>query len=76
VKSVQNGIIGATSQQYPLKMAQLGVEAIAKYAKDKTTPTTSPGLDFFDTGVKLVTDKKVPGVDSITSAEGLKVCWG
>jgi fructose transport system substrate-binding protein len=76
IKSVQSGVIGATSQQYPLKMAQLGVEAIAKYAKDKTTPTTSPGLDFFDTGVKLVTDKQVSGVPSITSAEGLKVCWG
>jgi fructose transport system substrate-binding protein len=76
VKNVQSGVIGATSQQYPLKMAQLGVEAIAKYAKDKTTPTTSPGLEFFDTGVKLVTDKKAPGVESITSAEGLEVCWG
>jgi len=76
VKNVTDGIIGATSQQYPLKMAQLGVQAVSKYAKDKTTPTTSEGLDFFDTGVALVTDKKVSGVDSITSAEGSKVCWG
>ena len=76
VKSVKSGIIGATSQQYPLKMAQLGVEAVSKYAKDKTKPSTSPGLDFFDTGVKLVTDKKVAGIDSITSDEGAKVCWG
>ena len=29
-----------------------------------------PGLDFFDTGVALVTDKPVAGVDSITSDEG------
>jgi fructose transport system substrate-binding protein len=76
VENVKSGVIGATSQQYPLKMAQLGVEAIAKYAKEGTTPTTSPGLEFFDTGVALVTDKPVPGVKSITSAEGLKVCWG
>ena len=76
VKNVQSGVIGATSQQYPLKMAQLGVEAVAKYAKDGTTPTTSPGLEFFDTGVALVTDKQAAGVKSITSAEGLKVCWG
>jgi fructose transport system substrate-binding protein len=76
VKSVGSGVIGATAQQYPVKMAELGVQAVSKYAKDKTTPTTSQGLDFYDTGVKLVTDKPVAGVDSITSAEGSKVCWG
>src|SRR3954447_16158024 len=76
VKSVGSGVIGATAQQYPVKMAELGVQAVSKYAKDKSTPTTSPGLDFYDTGVKLVTDKPVAGVDSITSAEGSKVCWG
>ena len=31
---------------------------------------------FFDTGVALVTDKAVPGVESINSEEGLKLCWG
>jgi fructose transport system substrate-binding protein len=76
VKEVTDGVIGATSQQYPLKMAQLGVKAIADYAKDGTKPSTSPGLDFYDTGVQLVTDKAVSGVESITSAEGAKVCWG
>ncbi|MFB9378703.1 substrate-binding domain-containing protein [Kineococcus gynurae] len=76
VKEVTDGIIGATSQQYPLKMAELGVKAIADYAKDGTKPSTSPGLDFYDTGVALVTDKPVDGVESITSAEGSKVCWG
>ncbi|MFB9376199.1 substrate-binding domain-containing protein [Kineococcus gynurae] len=76
VKEVTDGVIGATSQQYPLKMAELGVKAIAAYAKDGTKPTTSPGLDFFDTGVTLVTDKPVDGVESITSEEGSKVCWG
>ena len=29
VKSVKDGTIGATAQQYPLKMATLGMEAIA-----------------------------------------------
>jgi fructose transport system substrate-binding protein len=76
VNQVKTGIIGATSQQYPLKMASLGVEAIAKFAKDGTKPKTSPGLEFFDTGVKLVTDKQVSGVDSIDTTEGAKVCWG
>jgi fructose transport system substrate-binding protein len=76
VKQVKDGVIGATSQQYPLKMASLGVEAIAKFAKDGTKPATSPGLDFFDTGVALVTDRKADGVESIDTAEGTKVCWG
>jgi len=76
VSEVKSGVLNATAQQYPVKMAQLGVEAIAKYAKDKTKPTTSPGLDFFDTGEALVTDKPQDGVESITSDEGSKICWG
>jgi len=76
VKSVKDGVIGATSQQYPLKMATLGMEAIAKFAKDGTKPSTSEGLDFFNTGVALVTDKPADGVKSITTDEGSKICWG
>lgn len=76
VNSVKDGTIGATSQQYPLKMATLGMEAIAKIARGGEKPKVTEGLDFFDTGVALVTDKKVEGLDSITSEEGLKVCWG
>ncbi|GAA3566939.1 sugar ABC transporter substrate-binding protein [Microlunatus spumicola] len=76
VENVQNGTIGATSQQYPLKMAQLGVEAIAKIARGGEKPAVTPGLDFYDTGVKLVTDKKVDGLDSIDTTEGLSLCWG
>lgn len=76
VKSVKDGIIGATSQQYPLKMATLGMEAIAKIARGGEKPKTSEGLDFFDTGVALVTDKKAEGVESISSDEATKICWG
>ncbi|RYZ32068.1 MAG: sugar ABC transporter substrate-binding protein, partial [Propionibacteriaceae bacterium] len=36
----------------------------------------TPGLDFFDTGVALVTDKPVDGLDSITSDAASKICWG
>ena len=74
VKSVKDGTIGATAQQYPLKMATLGMEAIAKIARGGEKPTTG-GLDFFNTGVALVTDKPAEGVDSITD-EALKICWG
>lgn len=76
VKSVKDGIIGATSQQYPLKMATLGMAAIAKIARGGEKPKTSDGLSFFDTGVALVTDKPADGVESITSEAGSKICWG
>ena len=76
VKSVTDGVIGATAQQYPLKMATLGMEAIATIARGGEKPKTSDGLDFFNTGVALVTDKPVDGLESITSAEGAKICWG
>ena len=76
VRNIRDGVIGATSQQYPLLMASKGVEAIAAWAKNKAKPTNTPGKDFFDTGVKLVTDKPAAGVDSIDVDEGLNLCWG
>ena len=57
VKEVGQGIFGATSQQYPSKMAQLGMAAIVKLVKTGQKPTVSNGLDFFNTGSQLVTDK-------------------
>ena len=74
--SVKSGVIGATSQQYPLLMASKGIEAIVAFAKDGTKPTVTEGLSFFNTGVNLVTDKPVDGVPSISVAEGLELCWG
>ena len=76
VKNVQAGVIGATSQQYPLLMASMGVQAVVDYAKTGKKPQPTPGKKFFDTGVSLVTDHPVPGVPSISTAEGLKKCWG
>ena len=73
---VKDGTIGATSQQYPLKMAELGVEAIKKIADGGEKPAVTPGLDFYDTGVALVTDKPVSGLESIDTAEASKICWG
>ena len=75
-KNVQEGVIGATSQQYPLDMAAQGVEAIAQFAKDGTVPQPSEGLDFVNTGVNLVTDEPQDGVPSISVQEGLDRCWG
>jgi fructose transport system substrate-binding protein len=76
VASVASGVIGATSQQYPLLMASLGVEAVAAFAKDGTKPAASEGLSFYNTGVNLVTDKPAEGVPSIDSAKGTELCWG
>ncbi|MGD1886922.1 MAG: sugar ABC transporter substrate-binding protein [Cohaesibacteraceae bacterium] len=76
VQNVADGVIGATSQQYPLLMASLGIEAIAAWASDGTAPAATEGKDFFDTGVALVTDQPVDGVESIDTAEGTARCWG
>ncbi|MEL6965110.1 MAG: sugar ABC transporter substrate-binding protein, partial [Pseudomonadota bacterium] len=76
VQNVADGVIGATSMQFPLLMASLGIEAIANFAKDGSLPENTEGLDFFNTGVELITDQPVEGVPSLTSAEGLEKCWG
>ncbi|MCA0271276.1 MAG: sugar ABC transporter substrate-binding protein [Proteobacteria bacterium] len=76
VANVKDGVIGATSQQYPMLMASKGIEAIAAFAKDGTKPAPTEGKDFFDTGVALITDKPVDGVESIDSAKGTELCWG
>ena len=76
VKNVAAGVIGATSQQYPLLMASKGIEAIAAFGKDGTKPKTTEGLTFMNTGVNLITDKPVDGVKSIDTKEGLAKCWG
>ena len=76
VQNVADGVIGATSQQYPLLMASLGVEAVKAWADTGEKPANTPGKDFFDTGVSLVTDKPADGVESISVAEGTDRCWG
>jgi fructose transport system substrate-binding protein len=76
VQAVKAGQLGATSQQYPLKMAQQGVAAVAAYAKDGTKPQATAGKTFVDTGVTLITDQPQSGVDSKDTTFGLANCWG
>ncbi len=76
VANIADGVIGATSQQYPLLMASKGVEAIAAWAKDGTKPANTDGKDFFDTGVTLITNTPVDGVESIDAVKGAELCWG
>ncbi|NVK41379.1 MAG: sugar ABC transporter substrate-binding protein [Oceanospirillaceae bacterium] len=76
VDNVKAGIIGATSMQFPLRMASMGVDAILEFAKTGTRPEASEGLDFVNTGVELITDQPVESLESKSSAEGLELCWG
>ncbi len=71
VRNVKAGVIAATAQQYPLRMAELGVEAAVEFARSGKRPTK-----HVDTGVTLITDHALPGVESKDTAFGLSACWG
>ncbi len=71
IKDVGAGVIAATSQQYPLKMAAMGVAAGVDYAK-----TGKKVSGYTDTGVTLIAAKSVTGVDSKDVKTGTDLCWG
>jgi fructose transport system substrate-binding protein len=71
VAGVVDGRIAATSQQYPLLMASLGVEALAHYALTGESP-----VGYTDTGVTLITANPVEGVESEDTDFGTANCWG
>jgi fructose transport system substrate-binding protein len=75
VTAVKNGQIAATVMQFPSKMAIAGVDAAVAFAKDGTKPTV-PATGYIDTGVQLVTDKPLGGLDSKDTTWGLDNCWG
>lgn len=80
VEAVQSGSIQATSQQYPLRMATLGVEAIVEIANGGDAPAnTSDDGTFFDTGVALCTDDPMDTV-TVADQEDSQYCidnaWG
>ena len=70
-QGVVDGMIAATSQQYPLKMAVMGVEAVVNFAKTGEKPS-----GYTDTGVTLITDKPAEGVPSEDTKFGMENCWG
>jgi fructose transport system substrate-binding protein len=76
IDNVAAGVIGATSMQFPLKMAQMGIDAIAAYTKDGSKPQATAGKDFVDTGVQLITDDPQAGVEAKDSTWGKQNCWG
>lgn len=71
IRDVGAGIIAATAQQYPLKMASLGVIAGVKYANSGQKVS-----GYTDTGVTLVSAKPLPGVYSLDVKTGTALCWG
>jgi fructose transport system substrate-binding protein len=71
VKAVKDGTIAATSQQYPLKMASMGVDAVVDFAQ-----TGKKVSGYTDTGVTLITDKPQSGVAAKDTSFGLDNCWG
>lgn len=72
---VRSGVFDADATQYPGKMAELGVDAIAKIARGSAPPSKSKGKDFYDTGTALATADPVSGVKSQTPDEAGKICW-
>jgi fructose transport system substrate-binding protein len=68
---IKTGVIDATSQQYPLKMAALGVEKGAAAARGGAKPS-----GYTDTGVNLITASPIKGVTSKDAAFGTANCWG
>ncbi len=71
VQGIVDGQIAATSQQYPLKMASMGVEAVVNFAKTGEKPS-----GYTDTGVTLITNQPQTGVASQDTTYGLANCWG
>jgi len=76
VENIKDGVIGATAMQFPLRMASMGVDAILDYATSGKKPMANDGLDFVNTGVELITDLPTGGLNSLSSSEGLGMCWG
>lgn len=68
VAAVKDAQIGATAQQYPLKMASEGVAAISEFARNDKAPANPSGSAFTDTGVNLITDDPQTGVASEDTA--------
>jgi len=71
MKNLSSGMIIATSQQYPIKMGAMGVEAGVEYAKTGKKPS-----GYTNTGVTLITSKPLNGVASKDVKTSTDLCWG
>lgn len=71
IRDVAAGAIAATAQQYPVKMAELGVAAGAAFTRTGKRPS-----GYTDTGVALIAGRPMSGVESKDVATGLALCFG
>ena len=77
VQNVKDGVIGATSQQYPLLMASLGIEAIKKFADSGEMPARDRGQGLLrHRRRRWSPTSRSRASSSIDTAEGLEKCWG
>ena len=76
-KLVKDGVIGATSQQYPLKMAALGVEAIVDIVNSGKKPTISRGPRLLQHRRRRWSPTSRSTASRATTPQhGSKICWG
>ena len=73
---VASGVIGATSQQYPGKMATLGDAGDQDPRRRWRGPGRDPWSRLLRHGRLTGGRQPVDGVDSISVAEGQEICWG
>jgi fructose transport system substrate-binding protein len=73
IQMVKNGTLAATAMQFWLDMVKDAMDAGYDKVVNGKDAAVTPGLDYTDTGVKLLTDKPVAGVPSVNSAEALKL---
>jgi len=71
IRDIGAGAIAATAQQYPLKMAALGVAAGVAYLRTGKKPS-----GYTNTGVTLIAARPVPGVPSSDVKTGMAQCFG
>lgn len=71
IRNVREGQIAATAQQYPLRMAALGVAAGLDYLKTGKKPS-----GFIETPVTLIAAKQMKGVESKDVKTGMELCFG
>jgi fructose transport system substrate-binding protein len=71
VRDVGAGAIAATAQQYPVRMAELGVAAGLEFLRSGRKPNGTT-----DTGVALVAARPMAGVESRDVRAGLASCFG
>ena len=71
VRDVASGMIAATAQQYPLRMAELGVAAGLNFLRTGKKPT-----GYTNTGVALIAARAVAGVPSRDVQTGAALCFG